>query len=127
MDIPKIIRLFQAVAQTPEIIELKEQVLGTFSSYTDILEKYNATMNKNVTLEKKIAEYEYWTNESENYELFKSSAGAIFYRHKKDQHLICPLCYDLKKGLIHLQPPTDFGGAVLLCNNCKSKFRAPDQ
>lgn len=123
MDIPKIIRFFQAVAQTPENIELKEQILGAFSSYMEILEKYNTAMNNNVTLEKKIAQYESWTKQANNYDLFKSSSGAIFYRHKESQNIVCPLCYELKKAIIHLQPPVDRPDGKLFCPGCKTEFR----
>lgn len=77
--------------------------------------------DENNNLKKQIAEQEDWNKRFDNYELVKTSGGAVVYRSKQGtEHYICPACKE-KREIHILQDNRTFSGKYR-CVNCSAEF-----
>jgi hypothetical protein len=88
-----------AVSRNGAIIELQERILTAQQAQSALLEQISA-------LEAKVASFETWESEKENYELTQLAQGGVAYVLKPDKrdgkppHGICPNCYEQRKKSI---------------------------
>lgn len=77
---------------------------------------------ENVSLNKQIAESETWDTKLSEYELARTSGGAVVYKSKgKPEHYSCPSCISSKKVIEILQNNRTQTGKYR-CVGCKAEF-----
>jgi len=83
-------------------------------------EKYN--------LEKKILEFENWTETERQYELKEIATGIFVYTYKKSKnltepmHWLCAKCYNERAKSILQRIKKTMAGVAYACHNCKSEI-----
>jgi len=77
--------------------------------------------SENESLKKIISESENWDKKISEYELIKTSGGAVVYKYKKEpEHYVCPSC--VSKNIIEILQDNRTISGKFRCVGCKSEY-----
>ncbi len=87
----------------------------------ELREELFRLQSNNDDLRKRIAQFESWDKQLEQYELKKTAGGAVVYQYKGEpEHFVCPSCV-AQRQLQILQDNRTMSGKYR-CPGCKNEF-----
>jgi hypothetical protein len=108
-----------AVSRNGAVIELQERILAAQQAQSALLEQIG-------TLEAKVASFENWESEKQDYELRQLEQGGFAYvlkpekRDGKPPHGLCPNCYEQRrKSILQTNGEPQWTEHFFKCPSCK--------
>jgi predicted RNA-binding Zn-ribbon protein involved in translation (DUF1610 family) len=138
MDAASIIGAYQGLKAAKEILsaafdakvdaEAKPKVLEALQKLGDaqdtlfaLRDELFSLQESNNQLKQQLAEAAAWQSRAEQYQLVKTSGGAIVFRFKSEpEHYACPSCFNAKA--IHILQPNRTSSGKYRCTGCTSEF-----
>jgi hypothetical protein len=108
--------------QEKKILDLESHFGNMRDIISSLRDERETLQNKCEDMSRQLAIQTDWKNTSELYELVPTIGGAIVYKHKEKDILVCPTCFVDEKKTHPLQDDKNPVGTAV-CKNCKNGYQ----
>lgn len=105
----------------PKVIAALEQLGNAQDALFSLREDLFKLQAENDTLRRQLAEAQSWEARSKQYQLARTTGGAVVFRFNGDpEHFACPSCYN--KQQIHILQDNRAVSGKFRCTGCAAEF-----
>lgn len=104
-----------------KIIDIQEKLGGTQDALFGLREELFKLQEANNKLNKELESAKSWQSKADQYELTKTSGGAVIYKFKGNpEHFACPSCFNSNQ--VHILQNNRTNSGKYRCTGCNNEF-----